>query len=157
MQHNTVEYHELIIKNSEVFQKSSKDITHGISKRFYPKWAGWKLQDPLEIQEAAREFYSAFFWYRYKLDLLDNGKLAELLFNFLTLEGANKTLSKLNNVLGTTYSSFSVELMEQLNSVPKVAVNLLILEMIEFYHFVGRLDNIGWLLRIYNMKLPSRG
>lgn len=138
-----------IITDSEVFKK--KD--YGILQEYYPKATIWSLRDSLgtleEIQESALEFYSVYYMYRFKFDLITESTLAEILFNFSTLEGPKKLLQKLSVVLKEDIKNFDSKTIDLLNAQSKDFTKLLLLELYEFYNYVGRLDDGKYLLKLY--------
>ena len=142
-----------LIKRMPVYHKTYTGVYRGINKKFFPRWSGWELLDNgsnfEEIDKEAIEFYKAFFVFRFKFNLLDSEALFKLLLFFSASEGAKKTLQKINKVLRSNYSGFSIELLEVINSKPIEFTHSLLLEILEFYEYSKRLEEAYWVFSIY--------
>jgi len=130
-----------------VYTDQSRGVYRGIHREFYPRWLGWKLIEEgrslAEIDGAVVEFYMTYFFYRFKLDLV-NVEAQFLLFNFGTSEGGKKMLSKLQKVTNSRLEG--TELLEAFNTMGPVGLLQLKLELLEFYYYVGRPIDGAWVL-----------
>lgn len=137
------------IKELEVYPYISEDMYRGISKLHFPKWEGWKLAG--EDKEAAVEsFYSVYFYYAMKLDILESSNLSNIILNFATLHGKKKAISKLQKVCGFPMTGCtSVELMEYASSNSQSIVYIYILEILEFYDFIHKPEDGLWAITAY--------
>ena len=133
------------VKNLRVYKDKSEGIYRGICKKFFPKWPGWPLLLEEEVNEAeldnlVEHFYLEYFYYEMKLDELKNKTIAFMLLNFATQHGKKKTLSKFYQVS---------ESIESFNSLGKLGEYHLLLELMEFYSYIGRLEDANYISDTY--------
>lgn len=84
----------------------------GISRKWFPKWPGWKMVDankPLkhnqkikntELEGMVRQFYKTEFWNKVSGDLIDDQLTAERLYDFGVNAGQGKSISQIETALG---------------------------------------------------------
>lgn len=131
----------------EVYTHTEEGKYRGISKKFFPKWEGWELDNK---DEAVERFYMAYFYYSLKLDLIENTELETLVLNFATLQGKRKAISKLQKVCGIDMTGkSSAELMEYVGKNHEGIIYKYILEIIEFYNFIHKPGEDLWALNTY--------
>lgn len=141
-----------MVRQLVVYQDNFRGTYRGISKAYYPKWEGWTYLEnyPMDIdkvEQAVLDFYTSRFFYQLRLDLLDNTDIAFILFNFATSHGKKKMVQKIQQVLHSNLDSW--ELIDELNASDTASIYRLILELIEFYSFIGKLEEAQWLLKVY--------
>lgn len=84
----------------------------GISRRFFPGWAGWKIVDrnlPLkwndvikdpELDHLVEEFYRYNFWNPIKGDLYKHQIIAEFVYDYAVNSGIGRASKKLQAAVG---------------------------------------------------------
>lgn len=75
----------------------------GITKKFYPNWAGWKFlkNNDSRLRGAVYEFYEVHYWDKIKADLYDNFYIKEIVFNFAVNVGIRTAIKLMQKILGT--------------------------------------------------------
>ena len=137
------------IRTLEVYSKIEEGKYRGISKRHFPKWEGWDLENG-EREEAVDRFYMVYFYYSLKLDLVEDEVLEKLILNFSTLQGKKKAISKLEKVCGLPMTGkTSSLLMEYAANNHDYVLYKYILEIIEFYDFIHKPQEGLWALDVY--------
>ena len=147
------------IKTSPFFKRNSPGVIHGVYRSYFPRFQGFsgELLSKEELATLAVEFYKTFYWYKLKFDLVEDPKVATLLFYFSVLEGSKKSLQKTLLVLRMIYGSsdhegFSKELVVSVNSSKEFYKELL-LELLEFYSYTGRHRDSEWIFEVYRNHL----
>lgn len=92
----------------------------GISRRFWPGWAGWVLIDAgRAVPEAlVREFYRAHFWDAVEGDAIDDQATAETIFDWAVQRGADKARRLALEVLGLPLTLGMLAAVRELNNLP---------------------------------------
>jgi len=135
------------VRALEVYSSIEEGKYRGISRKFFPKWEGWELENK---EEAVERFYTTYFYYALKLDLIENYVLEELVMNFATLQGKKKAISKLQKVCGMAMTGkSSALLMEHVSDNHEAILCKYILEIIEFYDFIHKPGEGAWALNTY--------
>lgn len=121
-----------MIRELEAFKRNTRGMIHGIDRRYYPKFLGWKMVEEgcsaKELEDTAIEFYKVYYYYNLKLELLDDQDLARVLLIFAVDNGKAKCLDKVKLVADN---------MEYLNVANKETIYKLLLELLEFYSYIG--------------------
>lgn len=85
----------------------------GISRVFHPNWQGWDIVDkskPLvhneiiesnELNKQIRYFYKTKYWDKLKGDIINNQKVANLLYDYYVHSGLN-AIKAVQRIVGTT-------------------------------------------------------
>lgn len=135
------------VRKLEVYTSVEEGKYRGISRKFFPKWEGWELDNK---DEAVNSFYMVYFYYALKLDLVEHMVLEELVMNFATLQGKRKAISKLQKVCGMEMTGKpSTSLMEYVSDNHEAILCKYILEIIEFYDFIHKPQEGSWALNAY--------
>lgn len=133
-----------MIRELEAFKRNTRGVIHGIDRRYYPKFLGWKMIEEgcsaKELEDVAEEFYKIYYYYNLKLDLLEDQELARVLLIFAVDNGKAKCIDKVKLVAGT---------MEYLNVSTKEVRYKLLLELIEFYYYIGNYSKCTYLMEYY--------
>jgi hypothetical protein len=133
---------EDMVKRLCVYKNSSSGIYKGIIKAHFPKWEGWKVlelgEDP---EDLVIDFYIEHYYDSLKLYECHNPYIAYTLLNFATLHGKKKALQKLTQVAG-------LDSIMMFNSLGIVGEYNLLLEILEFYEFIGNKDT-SWVIKVY--------
>jgi len=142
------------IKGLDVYSMMSTDIYRGISKAFFPKWEGWKLleagADSYLVDKAVDSFYLTYFYYYLKVDMVGDRLIEFCIMNFATSHGKRKAIMKLEKAAGFPITGKpSASLMEFLSDNKNEVVPVLLLELLEFYEFIGDIRGGLWVLNIY--------
>ena len=149
------------IKQLKVFGDFTKGRVYGIDREYFPKWAGWKLLElqatSEEVEEAAIQFYYEFFYKPMHLDKLSDKFIVNLLLGFATLHGKRKATAKLQQVLGLEQTGVpTASMMEKTNLISKYVLPNLLLEIEEFYFYLGDPSGGRWAIDVYRkMKKES--
>lgn len=137
------------IKDLQVYPYIYEDMYRGISKLHFPKWEGWKLSGQAK-EDAVDAFYSVYFYYAMKLDIIKDEALVNLILNFATLHGKKKAISKLQKVCEFPMTGVpSIELMEYVSENTKDIIYIYILEILEFYDFIHKPEDGVWAINTY--------
>lgn len=119
----------------------------GISKTFYPKWQGWSLieagADRESILVEADSFYQSFYYYPLRLDLLKDQELAFVLLQFAVDNGKKKLKDKLG---------VFVKVVDEIDNLSKAEILHLILELMEFYYYIGEYSKCIYLMNYYRVN-----
>lgn len=133
----------------EVYSRSDIGTYRGISKAYFPKWEGWRLEGEAK-DKAVENFYMIYFYYNMKLDLLENQTFVNLIMNFATLHGKRKAISKLQKVSGFEMTGqVSSDLITYINDNAEYLIFKYILEIVEFYSFINEPQNQFWAVNAY--------
>ena len=141
---------------------SGGETIYGISRKWYPKWVGWKLVDRgihegADIDILVSKFYKEIYWDKLHLDHIVDINIAGTLFNFSVNIGKRKLVMKVQRILGTTIDGvigpITLKLLNGVN--PKEFLYHLFLELIEFYLTLAKNPQqreflVGWINRVIN-------
>ena len=150
---------EGVIRTSPFFKRNSPGVIHGFYRSYFPRFQGFsgELLSKEELATLAVEFYKSFYWYKLKLDQIEDHKVATMLLYFSSMEGSKKALQKTNKTIGLIYGTsgyqgFSSDLVVALNSSSEVYKTLMI-ELLEFYSYTGRHRDSEWIFEVYRIHL----
>lgn len=148
------------LEKSLTYIKSSDMDYYGISRKFFPKWAGWEaLDEGVEPSlEVLKDFYKEFFWDKLMLDLVESQDCADLIFLFSSKCGKKKVIQKLNRIFGIdiTEGNMTVELVMCLNkSCHKTTFLFLYAELVEFLWMMDKKSTFIEVLKVYNKFCQS--
>ena len=135
----------------EVYKINARGTLYGINQHFYPRWSGWKLLYEGASQEVllaeAESFYMTYFYYPLKLDLIEDSRIAECAFQFATLEGKKKLVSKFQKATGSRLEG--TQLVEAFNKSGTQGKQKLLLEFLDHYSYFNKLNEASWVLEYY--------
>ncbi len=144
-----------MIKDLHVFKEHASGILHGIHKAYFPRAKVWQLLEEgansgdLEVE--AVEFYKVHFMQALKLDQLESQRMQFICLNFATMHGKKKLLQKLGKVTGMYGEDLG--LVQVLNTMGAQGELELMIELLEFYHYIGASVGAGdWILREYTSR-----
>lgn len=116
----------------------------GISRRYFPRWAGWAIIDNFadkeniiheDLRGAVSDFYYMFFWMKLGCQHIDNAFIAGMIFNIAVFMGKKQTIKKVQRVLQIKSNGVlgpdTVAAINDMDS--KVFIYHFILELVEFY------------------------
>lgn len=144
------------IKGLDIYPVITMGVYRGISYKFFPKWEGWELLEnevPIElVDKAVERFYLTYFYYYLKLDMIHRPVVEQTLMNFATIHGKRKAIMKLEKasgfpITGKPSAELAVYVAENVDEVAP----LLFLELLEFYEFIGDIENGAWVLENYRL------
>ena len=132
---------------------------YGISRKFFPKWAGWEEYD-LGLKpndKYVKDFYKEFFWDRLLLDLVESQDISDLIFLFSTKCGKKKLVQKLDRIFDTSSDGcMTAELVQCLNKSDQEKIFLLLYaELVEFLWMIERKQDFLEILKVYNKFCQS--
>ena len=129
----------------------------GISRKWFPKWKGFRLLDTEtyqdnELHDAVSEFYLVYFWYKMKCDLMEDEFIASMIFGFSVNLGKRQTTKKIQRILKVKQDGIlgNITINALNNAEPSTFVYHFLLEVIEFYLQLGKDQPHflrGWLNR----------
>jgi hypothetical protein len=92
----------------------------GISRRFWPGWAGWALIDAgRDVPDAlVATFYQAQFWDAVEGDRIDSQPVAEVIFDWAIQRGEAKARALTLEVLGLPLTLGMLAAVRELNNLP---------------------------------------
>lgn len=126
------------------YSENQKGYFCGISRSFYYKWKGWSLLEAgasrEELLKEVDKFYETFYFYPLRLDLVKDQELAFILLQFAIHNGKKKLKDKI--------SLFVVD-MDELNEISRCETNKLLLELLEFYYYIGDISKSIYLMEYY--------
>lgn len=133
----------------------------GISRKFYPKWNGWKIVDMsdkdsldgnLDLMEEVADFYYTYYWFKLKCDNIEDEFIAQMLFNFAVNMGKRTIIKKVQRILQVKQDGLigqiTIGALNRMNT--NEFVYHFLLEIIEFYIQIGKKQPhylVGWLNR----------
>jgi lysozyme family protein len=101
----------------------------GISRKFWPNWAGWKIVDankPLKhnqiiknptLESLVKGFYKKEFWDKIEGDKIDNQDVADTLYDFGVNAGTGVSIKQIQKVLGLPVTGkITEDLIEAINN-----------------------------------------
>lgn len=101
----------------------------GISRKFWPKWEGWKIVDrykPLKrnqkinnivLHDMILDFYKENFWDVLGADDIEDQQTAYKLYDFGVTSGQSRTIQQIQKVLGLPVTGkISTKLIEAINN-----------------------------------------
>lgn len=133
----------------------------GISRRWYPRWAGWEVIDNDDhfnsnLDEMVIQFYKTYYWDVLQLDDIYDPFVQEVLFGFGINVGHKTCAKKVQRIVGTSIDGImgpitisAVNSMEYAKFIPHF-----LLEIMDLYHHIVTKDRtqrvfiIGWLGRV---------
>ena len=128
----------------------------GISRRFHPKWEGWKYIDAGETPptELVRSFYRVTFWAQVEGDEITDQKVATVLFGQYVNMGGN-AIKLAQTVVGVIADgSIGPKTLEAINQMgPERFLDKLCIAMVARYYAIGMKDKTqrtwwpGWIGR----------
>lgn len=131
----------------------------GISRKSWPRWAGWGEIDAgrLPEAEAVREFYFANFWAPHRLDICRDQDVAESIF-LGVVNGGQAVIKVLQLTVGTTPDGvIGPKTMLAINAMdPRQLLPLFTLAKIARYRDICMKDRtqvkflLGWLNRAFS-------
>ena len=138
------------IRKLDAYHDNSRGKYRGITKKYFPRWTGWKLIEdgrPFnEIDDAVIEFYLQFFIKELYLEDFSNRELATACLNFATKHGKKKLIQKLQHIVGLPLTG--KELIQGFNSMGSFGEYKLLLEFMDFYLYTKD-NNIEWIIDTY--------
>lgn len=144
----------------------------GISRRWFPRWAGWPMVDSVEdktslmgipgLQDAVGGFYYSYFWHKIKCDGVNDSLIAEMLFITSVNVGKKVAIKKMQRILKVKADGLVGNItLGALNSMDvDKFVYQFTLEMVDFYMQVSAKGNNhlflkGWLNRAMSFYYAS--
>ena len=132
----------------------------GISRKFFPKWVGWKFIDDGftdydKLDKMVDDFYYTYFWIKLKLDDVQDQNLANLILYFAVQNGKKKAVQKVQRVLKLPQGGLMTE--ELVGSINSINFLELYCEYIEFCISYNKKKELELLLTIYNRYLELGG
>ena len=176
--------------NEGIYSNDANDLggetVYGIARKYNADWKGWPIVDKIRGQQInmsvliqkepllltyAQEFYKADYWDTLRLDLVNNQKIANKLFDMAVNIGVGRVkvwLQEVLNVLndrGRIYPDIKVDgsigkvTIETLNKNPKPENIINALTALQGAHYIQRAkDNPsqerflnGWLIRAFSV------
>ena len=143
---------------------SGGETYKGISRKWFPKWAGWGIIDTYtdkeeisgdwEVNDLVAQFYSKHFWNPLRLDEVHDELIAEMLFSTAVNLGKKVAIRKMQRVLGVTPDGIiGPKTLLALNGAEAVVfTNSFVLELVDFYLAISVKGNNakflkGWVNR----------
>ena len=136
----------------------------GISRRWFPKWAGWplidaeadksKLDDIADLQTMVSNFYYAYFWVKTGCHEIENEAIAEMIFITAVNVGKKVAIKKLQRILKVTQDGvvgpITLKALDEMD--PDKFLFQYVLELVDFYLQISKEGNNkvflrGWLGR----------
>lgn len=134
----------------------------GISRRWFPKWAGWAIVDSYHnkedlksdarLEQLVSDFYYTYFWMRFRGDEIEDEFIGEMLLNFVVNMGKKPVIKKVQRILKVTQDGIiGPKTIDSLNKCDSEKfVYHFLLEIAEFYVHLGKTQPHylqGWLNR----------
>lgn len=120
-----------MVRLLDAYKNNQKGTYRGISRQYYPKWSGWNLLENdgtfQEIEKEVVAFYTTYYYYQLRLDLIEDENIALVLFNFAVNNGKKKALQKIALVAGN---------VEGFNKVGNIGKLRLLLELLDFHEYI---------------------
>lgn len=128
----------------------------GISRKFHPKWEGWRFVDAGDTPptQLVRDFYHQYYWMPVKGDQIQSQPVAEALFSQFVNMGANaiKLMQACVNVIQD--GKIGPKTLAAINRYPEAYLLLMYSHVnIRRYHAIGMKDKTqrvfwpGWVAR----------
>lgn len=131
----------------------------GISRRFFPKWAGWALVDinhfDPRLDALVEEFYYEYFWAPLRLSEINDDFVAMMLFDISVNQGKKAVAKKMQRIVGVVQDGIiGPKTLAAVNSHHRDAfVFQFLMETIDLYTHIITKDRTqqrfirGWLNR----------
>jgi len=140
-----------VVKNLKIYSNNSRGVLYGINRLYYPKCTIWGSlyagSTEEELLSIAQEFYTMYYYYPLKLDVLELPLAAKICLEFAALEGKKKLLNKIQKVVGEPLKG--IALLEKFNKLGTLGIYKLLLELVEHYYHFSTPEKANWVLEYY--------
>ena len=146
---------------------SGGETYRGVSRKWFPKAAIWSIIDTIEdkdtlqyneeLSEQVAAFYYAYFWFKLKCHLIEDGNIAEMIFITGVNLGKKVAVKKLQRILKVKQDGLigNITIFALNSSDSEKFTYQFVIELIDFYVEVSSKGGNAVYLRGWTLRALS--